>query len=146
MLFAFVFVWAEVPFSSFMNGVKGVFNVDSTALKDNTFDSDSASEDSISEYSISIDSVYGDRLSVDTLTADSLSKKSVTGPDTTKMDSMQLAIYRYNKAIDDSLAFDSMNRKRKNGIDAPVKYSAEDSLVFEAATGVAHLYGDSHVE
>jgi len=62
------------------------------------------------------------------------------------MDSMQLAIYRYNKAIDDSLAFDSMNRKRKNGIDAPVKYSAEDSLVFEAATGVAHLYGDSHVE
>lgn len=146
MLFAFVFVWAEVPFSSFMNGVKGVFNVDSTALKDNTFDSDSASEDSISEYSISIDSVYGDRLSVDTLTADSLSKKSVTGPDTTKMDSMQLAIYRYNKAIDDSLAFDSMNRKRKNGIDAPVKYSAEDYLVFEAATGVAHLYGDSHVE
>lgn len=146
MLFAIVFVWAEVPFSSFMNGVKGVFNVDSTALKDNTFDSDSASEDSISEYSISIDSVYGDRLSVDTLTADSLSKKSVTGPDTTKMDSMQLAIYRYNKAIDDSLAFDSMNRKRKNGIDAPVKYSAEDSLVFEAATGVAHLYGDSHVE
>lgn len=146
MLFAFVFVWAEVPFSSFMNGVKGVFNVDSTALKDNTFDSDSASEDYISEYSISIDSVYGDRLSVDTLTADSLSKKSVTGPDTTKMDSMQLAIYRYNKAIDDSLAFDSMNRKRKNGIDAPVKYSAEDSLVFEAATGVAHLYGDSHVE
>nr|WP_285816193.1 putative LPS assembly protein LptD [Xylanibacter rodentium] len=95
---------------------------------------------------MSIDSVYGDRLSVDTLTADSLSKKSVTGPDTTKMDSMQLAIYRYNKAIDDSLAFDSMNRKRKNGIDAPVKYSAEDSLVFEAATGVAHLYGDSHVE
>ena len=146
MLFAFVFIWADVPFSSFMNGVKGVFNVDSTALKDNTFDSDSASEDSISEYSISIDSVYGDRLSVDTLTADSLSKKSVTGPDTTKMDSMQLAIYRYNKAIDDSLAFDSMNRKRKNGIDAPVKYSAEDSLVFEAATGVAHLYGDSHVE
>ncbi|MBO5205914.1 MAG: hypothetical protein J6B47_08190, partial [Prevotella sp.] len=28
------------------------------------------------------------------------------GPDTTKMDSMQLAIYRHNKAIDDSLAFD----------------------------------------
>ena len=27
-----------------------------------------------------------------------------------------------------------------------MKYSAEDSLVFEAATGVAHLYGDSHVE
>ena len=67
------------------------------------------------------------------------------GPDTTKMDSLQLAIYHHNKAIDDSLALDSMNRQRKNGIDAPVTYSAEDSLIYEGGTGLAFLYGDSHV-
>ena len=66
--------------------------------------------------------------------------------DTTTMDSLELAIYRYNKVIDDSLRLDSLNRQRKNGIDAPVKYSAKDSLTYEAGTGTAHLYGDSHVE
>ena len=66
--------------------------------------------------------------------------------DTTTMDSLELAIYKYNKLIDDSLALDSLNRKRKNGIDAPVKYSANDSLTYEAGTGRAFLYGESHVE
>ena len=66
--------------------------------------------------------------------------------DTSQMDSLELAIYRYNKVIDDSLRMDSLNRQRKNGIDAPVKYSANDSLTYEAASGRAHLYGDSHVE
>src|SRR5574344_359617 len=37
--------------------------------------------------------------------------------DTTKMDSVQLAIYHHNKIIDDSLALDSLNRKKKKGID-----------------------------
>ena len=66
--------------------------------------------------------------------------------DTTTMDSLELAIYKYNKVIDDSLRLDSLNRMKKNGIDAPVKYTANDSLTYEAATGRAHLYGDSHVE
>ena len=66
--------------------------------------------------------------------------------DTTQMDSIQLAIYRHNKAIDDSLAQDSINKRRKNGIDSPVEYSAEDSLTYEAASGLAHLYGDSKVK
>ena len=66
--------------------------------------------------------------------------------DTSTMDSIQKAIYRYNKIIDDSLTLDSLNRQRKNGIDAPVKYTANDSLTYEAGTGTAHLYGDSHVE
>ena len=69
-----------------------------------------------------------------------------TKRDTTTMDSLALAIYKYNKLIDDSLALDSMNRQKKNGIDAPVKYSANDSLTYEAGTGTAHLYGNSHVE
>jgi len=81
----------------------------------------------------------------DSVEQDTIAPQS-NGPDTTKMDSMQLAIYRHNKAIDDSLAFDSLNRKRKNGIDAPVHYTAEDSIVYDATTGLAHLYGSSTVK
>ena len=65
--------------------------------------------------------------------------------DTTTMDSLELAIYKYNKVIDDSLRVDSLNRRKKNGIDSPVEFSAKDSLIYEAGTGMAHLFGDSHV-
>ena len=67
-------------------------------------------------------------------------------PDTTKMDSLQLAIYKYNKAIDDSIALDSINRRKKNGIDAPVHYVANDSLIYEGGSGMAYLYGDANVK
>ena len=66
--------------------------------------------------------------------------------DTTTMDSIELAIYKHNKAIDDSLALDSINKSRKNGIDAPVEYSADDSLTYDAANATAHLYGNSKVK
>ena len=66
--------------------------------------------------------------------------------DTTTMDSLELAIYKYNKVIDDSLRLDSLNRQRKNGIDSPVEFSANDSLIYEAGTGMAHLFGQSHVK
>ena len=90
----------------------------------------------------------------DSISADSIVKPAITAvmdtikalTDTTKMDSIQLAIFRHNKAVDDSLAKDSINKRRKNGIDSPVEYSAEDSLTYEAATGLAHLYGDSKVK
>ena len=39
-----------------------------------------------------------------------------------------------------------MMRARSNGIDAPVKYSAEDSLVYDAESGTAYLYGSSKVD
>ena len=61
------------------------------------------------------------------------------------MDSLQLLIYKRNKAIDDSLRLDSLNRQRKNSIEAPVEYSAQDSMTYEAETGVAHLYGSAVV-
>ena len=35
-------------------------------------------------------------------------------PDTTTMDSLQLAVYRHNKAIDDSIRADSLNKEKKN--------------------------------
>ncbi len=66
--------------------------------------------------------------------------------DTTGMDSLQLAVYHHNKAIDDSLRLDSINRKKKNGIDAPVNYQADDSLVYMASTNTAHLYGSAEVK
>lgn len=78
----------------------------------------------------------------DTLTADSVPQE----PDTTQMDSLQLAIYKYNKAIDDSIALDSANRRKKNGIDAPVHYVANDSLIYEGGSGMAYLYGDANVK
>ena len=67
-------------------------------------------------------------------------------PDTAQMDSLQKAIWIRNKAVDDSLAADSVNRQRENGIESPVEYTAEDSLTYEAANGVAHLYGKAHVK
>ena len=68
------------------------------------------------------------------------------GVDTTKMDSLQLAIYHHNKAIDDSIRLDSINRQRAGGINSPVNYSANDSLVYDAVTKTARLYGSSTVK
>jgi len=67
-------------------------------------------------------------------------------PDTTKMDSLQLAVYKHNKVIDDSIRLDSLNKNKKNGIDAPVEYSAKDSMVYDASTKTAYLYGESKVK
>ena len=79
---------------------------------------------------------------VDSVVHDSLGNVAV---DTTKMDSLQKAIVRYNKAIDDSIRLDSINRAKASGIDAPVNYEAQDSLVYDAASQTAHLYGSSKV-
>lgn len=67
-------------------------------------------------------------------------------PDTLDMDSLQLAVYHHNKAIDDSIRADSANRAKKNGIDAPVNYTANDSLVYDAMTKTSRLYGDAEVK
>ena len=100
--------------------------------------------------------VYGTNDSIPTDTTvsvpiDTLLRRSVAAAarmkrDTTTMDSLELAIYRHNKAIDDSLALDSINRSRKTGIDSPVEYSANDSLTYEAESGLAHLFGESTVK
>lgn len=68
------------------------------------------------------------------------------GVDTLSMDSLQLAVFHHNKAIDDSIRADSINRAKKKGIDAPVVYSADDSLVYDAQTKNAKLYGNSEVK
>ncbi len=84
--------------------------------------------------------------SVDTLLQSGQEAAIKLKRDTTTMDSIELAIYKHNKAVDDSLAQDSINRSRKNGIDSPVEYEANDSLTYESASGLAHLYGESKVK
>ena len=90
------------------------------------------------------DSVRVDSFKTDTLTADRPAKK--TEEDTLSMDSLQKAIWKHNKAIDDSLHADSLNRERKKGIDAPVEYQADDSMTYEAGSGIARLFGNSQVK
>ena len=82
-------------------------------------------------------------MEADSILRDSLGREIV---DTTKMDSLQLAIYHHNRAIDDSIRLDSINRQRANGINSPVQYSAEDSLVYDATSKTARLYGASTVK
>ena len=62
------------------------------------------------------------------------------------LDSLHLAIYLRNKALDDSIAADSANRKKKNGIDFPVNYTSNDSLVYYGDTRKAFLFGNANVK
>ncbi len=66
--------------------------------------------------------------------------------DTTRMDSLEKEIWKHNQVIDDSIRLDSINRKKSGGVDAPVDYTATDSLVYDAQNKVAHLYGSSNVK
>ena len=124
MLFAFIFVWASMESLSYPKDKK----------------------------TRTADSLVGDSLPIDSTLE--VGKKAIAEqkrnkplePDTTKMDSLQLVIYKYNKAIDDSIALDSINRRKKNGINAPVHYVANDSLIYEGGSGMAYLYGDANVK
>lgn len=127
LLSAFIFMMAEptIPFSK-LSGKSGDAE-DSTAVSDTT---------------------AGRGMAV-LAAADSLAVDSVEGssePDTTKMDSLTLAIYKHNKQVDDSIRLDSINRKKSNGLDAPVDFSSNDSLVYDALSRTALLYGSSNVK
>ncbi len=131
LLSAFLFVLAEVPRTLH-------FAADGKTEKPVSHDSISSVDDEVP-----LDSILTDSLKPLAKLPDSTHVDDV---DTTKMDSLQRAIYRHNKAIDDSLALDSANRKRKNSIDAPVFYTAQDSLTYDAASGMTYLYGNSNVK
>lgn len=118
LLFAFIFVMADTSLPLF---------------KEN--DNGRAQNDSLS---------VGDTVSSDSVPADSTDKSGE--PDTTNMDSLQLAIYHHNKQVDDSIWLDSINRKKSGALDAPVTFSSEDSMVYDAKSKVARLYGNSNVK
>ena len=121
------------------------FDVDSTSLQ--------ALLDTISQHQVDVvaDSVASaitqeDVAPLDTFIPRGEQAAIKTKRDTTTMDSLELAIYKYNRAVDDSLALDSINRHQKNGIDGPVEYSADDSLTYDATRSIANLYGNSKVK
>ena len=112
---------------------------------------DSIAVDSVPQDTLPVDAVQTDSILIrsavnDSVSTDSVALKDSVLADTVGMDSLQLAIWKRNKAIDDSLYADSLNRQRKNGIDHPVVYAAEDSMTYETSTGLARLYGKSHVK
>lgn len=82
--------------------------------------------------------LQGDSAALDSVLSDTVVKDT--------LDSLQLAILARNKAIDDSIKADSANRRRKNGIDAPVTYTSSDSLVYYGDTKKAFLFGDANVK
>ena len=124
LLSAFMFMMAEPSMPFFGRNHSGDGSGDSAAV------ARGAQPDSLS--------------AADTAVVDSAAASAE--PDTTKMDSLTLAIYKHNKQVDDSIRLDSMNRKKSNSLDAPVEFSSEDSLVYDAASRRAWLYGNSNVK
>ena len=85
-------------------------------------------------------------VSHDSLSVPADSVRRPVQPDTTMMDSLQKAIYKYNKQVDDSIHADSINRQKSNGLNAPVEFASDDSLVYIAPTKQVRLYGNAKVK
>ena len=91
----------------------------------------------------------GDSIDIDSTVAvaeqvaDTLKEMSA---DSFPLDSLERAIYLYNKAIDDSIRKDSLNRMKSNGITSPVHYQSDDSMVYLSYTKKAYLYGNANVK
>ena len=66
--------------------------------------------------------------------------------DTTQMDSLEKAVWLRNKAVDDSIHLDSLNKQKKNSIEMPVDYTANDSMVYDATSRMVHLFGKANVK
>ena len=105
---------------------------------------DSKKKKKRTEKTETVDSV-GDSVFVDSL-GNEIKPKLKQADDTTQMDSLQKAIWKHNKVVDDSIRLDSIARKKQGGVDAPVNYQADDSLVYDAKNKVAYLYGNSNVK
>ncbi|MBR1526704.1 MAG: LPS-assembly protein LptD, partial [Prevotella sp.] len=135
LLFVVVFVMAEVPRMRFSDKERRNDSITADTVRQDSLPSDTAIRSSLQANMVMRDSLLADTIMRDSLQAD-----------TTMMDSLQQAIWLHNKQIDDSLRADSINRQRKNGIDAPVEYTASDSMVYEGDTKLAYLFGKAHVK
>lgn len=98
----------------------------------------SQAEDSLEQKVLLSDTIPSDSLLDQIFGEDSISAQP--------LDSLEEAIMRHNKAIDDSLRLDSINRRRKSALEAPVIYSGSDSLVYLADSKTAHIFGDAKVD
>jgi hypothetical protein len=136
---AVIFMMAGNGMPFFVHNGKQLADTTVTAIDSLLESADTAGMMSAEDKALLDSMAMADRTETDTDTTASLL------PDTTKMDSLELAVYRHNKAVDDSIRADSIFRSKQGGIDAPVTYEASDSLVYDAVTKTAHLYGDAKV-
>ena len=136
---AVIFMMAGNGMPFFVHNGKQLADTTVTAIDSLLERADTAGMMSAEDKALLDSMAMADRTETDTDTTASLL------PDTTKMDSLELAVYRHNKAVDDSIRADSIFRSKQGGIDAPVTYEASDSLVYDAVTKTAHLYGDAKV-
>ena len=143
LLFAFVFVMADTSLPFMSGGLGTAYDEDTAAdvtggtpmaAPLDTFIHRNTTDSTLVDISEKIDSV-----------ADSVLQRSGI-VDTTLMDSLELAIYKRNKAVDDSIRLDSIYRKKGAGLDAPVDFEAKDSIVYNAVSRHAFLFGESNVK
>ena len=88
-----------------------------------------------------------DSLASDTAVADTAeAKQQPATADTLSLDSLRRAIMEHNRIVDDSIRRDSIQRSKANGIEAPVVFSAEDSLIYDGKSKTAFLFGKSKVD
>lgn len=126
LLFVAIFVVARVGVPSFVSSTEVQSESEDTLLSDTVISLESLEQ-------MVADGVFeGD--------------SSLVKSDSLDVDSVMLAIKLHNKAVDDSLRLDSINRRRKNGIDAPVVYSGNDSLIYIADSKTAHIFGSAKVD
>lgn len=112
-------------------------------LEDNAMDFGDSSEGNAAR-SIANEALQDSLDSIQLAALDSANRHEVLAIDT--LDSLHLAIYLRNQEIDDSIKADSLNRTKKNTIEAPVNYEAKDSIVYFADSRKAFLYGNSNVK
>ena len=143
LLSAFILMMAEVPLTLYQEHRAAQAMADTVAAGDTVV---SALPPRILRRSSETVFLDSDDVARPFAAPDTIGPLGKAEPDTTKMDSLELAIYRHNKAIDDSLMQDSLNKRKRNGIESPVTYSADDSLTYDATTSRAYLYGKSHVQ
>ena len=75
-----------------------------------------------------------------------LEKTNLFDVDADKMCYGEIKVVSFATDEEMALIRDSLQKAKKNGIEAPVKYEAGDSIVYDATTGIAHLYGSSKVD
>ena len=146
LLCAFVFVMADTSMPFAIGGRNAAYRQDTAASshEDTIIKPASSDEHAPKAAGNSADTTDNEAERSDSAAIDSLMKRAGV-IDTTLMDSLELAIYKRNLAIDDSIRLDSINRKRGSGLDAPVDFEASDSIVYNATSRHAFLYGSSHV-
>ena len=114
-------------------GQQAVQDTVQTAPAQNAVEADSAAHDPAAD--LQKDSVAADSVA-DVQPADSARSRRRVQSGSLTADSLQAAT--------DSVPSDTVP-KRKAGIDSPVEYQATDSMVYDAQTGLALLYGSAKV-